>query len=56
MTSARLAGTIRIVGAGLLGTSIGLALRKQGLDVVIDDLSPANQRLAIDYGAGPSSV
>ena len=52
MSSARLAGTIRIVGAGLLGTSIGLALRKQGLDVVIDDLSPANQRLAIDYGAG----
>ena len=52
MSSARLAGTIRIVGAGLLGTSIGLALGKQGLDVVIDDLSPANQRLAIDYGAG----
>jgi prephenate dehydrogenase len=52
VSSARLAGTIRIVGAGLLGTSIGLALRKQGLDVVIDDLSPANQRLAIDYGAG----
>lgn len=52
MNSVRLNGTVRILGAGLLGTSIGLALRKQGLDVVIDDLSPANQRLAIDYGAG----
>ena len=52
MNSVRLTGTVRVVGAGLLGTSIGLALRKQGLDVVIDDLSPANQRLAIDYGAG----
>jgi prephenate dehydrogenase len=52
VTSFRLSGTVRVVGAGLLGTSIGLALRKQGLDVVVDDLSPANQRLAIDYGAG----
>lgn len=48
----RLTGTIRIVGAGLLGTSIGLALSKQGVDVTLDDVSPANQRLAIDYGAG----
>ena len=48
----RLAGSVRIVGAGLIGTSIGLALQKNGVDVAIDDLSPANQRLAIDYGAG----
>lgn len=52
MTSARLTGTIRVVGAGLLGTSIGLALSKLGLDVVIEDASPANEKLAIDYGAG----
>ena len=52
MTDSRLNGTVRIVGAGLLGTSIGLALSKKGVDVVLDDSSPANQRLAIEYGAG----
>lgn len=49
---ARLSGTVRIVGAGLLGASIGLALRKKGVDVVLTDTSPAQLRLAIDYGAG----
>ncbi|ARC56609.1 Prephenate dehydrogenase [Frondihabitans sp. 762G35] len=48
----RLDGTVRIVGAGLLGASIGLGLRRQGVDVVLDDVSPASLRLAIDYGAG----
>ena len=48
MNSPRLTDSIRIVGAGLLGTSIGLALSKLGLDVVIADASPANQKLAID--------
>ncbi|MCS3844052.1 prephenate dehydrogenase [Microbacterium sp. AK031] len=48
----RLSGTVRIVGAGLLGASIGLALRAKGIDVVLSDTSPAQLRLAIDYGAG----
>lgn len=48
----RLSGTVRIVGAGLLGASIGHALRAKGLDVVLADNSPAQLRLAIDYGAG----
>ena len=48
----RLSGTVRIVGAGLLGASIGQALRAKGIDVVLSDTSPAQQRLAIDYGAG----
>jgi prephenate dehydrogenase len=55
MTAARLSsrvGTVRIVGTGLLGTSIGLALRHLGLDVVLANRSPAALRLAIDYGAG----
>ena len=55
MTPLRLHGSCRIVGAGLLGTSIGLALTKAGLDVIIEDSSPANARLAIDYGAGRSA-
>ena len=48
----RLSGTVRIVGAGLLGSSIGHALRAKGIDVVLTDASPAQLRLAIDYGAG----
>ena len=48
----RLSGTVRIVGAGLLGASIGHALSAKGVDVVLSDASPAQLRLAIDYGAG----
>jgi len=48
----RVAGPVRIVGAGLLGTSLGLALRKLGVEVIVSDISRANQALAIDYGAG----
>ncbi len=50
--SARLTGPVRVVGTGLLGTSIGLALSARGIDVILDDASPAQLRLAIDYGAG----
>ncbi|QMU98520.1 prephenate dehydrogenase [Microbacterium esteraromaticum] len=50
--AARLSGTVRVVGAGLLGSSIGHALRAKGVDVVLADASPAQLRLAIDYGAG----
>ena len=49
---ARTLGPVRIVGAGLLGTSIGLALTKLGVKVLLEDSSPANLKLAIDYGAG----
>lgn len=48
----RLSSTVRIVGAGLLGASIGHALRAKGVDVVLADTSPTQERLAIDYGAG----
>ncbi|HET6303072.1 prephenate dehydrogenase [Microbacterium sp.] len=48
----RVHGTVRIVGAGLLGSSIGHALRALGVDVVLHDASPSQLRLAIDYGAG----
>ena len=48
----RVHGTVRIVGAGLLGASIGHALTARGVDVVLDDTSPSQLRLAVDYGAG----
>lgn len=41
-----------MVGSGLLGASVGLGLRAAGVDVIVDDASPANLSLAIDYGAG----
>lgn len=50
--SARVQGPVRIVGAGLLGASIGHALTAHGVDVALDDTSPAQLRLAVDYGAG----
>lgn len=50
--SPRTSGCVRIVGAGLLGSSVGHALRGLGVDVVLADASPAQLRLAIDYGAG----
>lgn len=52
----RLSGTVRIVGAGLLGASVGHALRAKGIDVVLTDASPAQLRLAVDYGAGRLSA
>ncbi|MBY0177167.1 prephenate dehydrogenase [Curtobacterium herbarum] len=48
----RVRGPVRIVGTGLLGASIGLALRDNGVEVVLDDVSPAALALAVDYGAG----
>jgi prephenate dehydrogenase len=48
----RLRGPVRIVGTGLLGASIGLGLREHGIDVTLDDASPAALALAVDYGAG----
>jgi prephenate dehydrogenase len=43
---------VRVVGAGLLGASVGLGLRARGVDVLLADASPAHLRLAADYGAG----
>jgi prephenate dehydrogenase len=52
VTDRRLAEQVRVVGSGLLGTSIGLGLVEKGVDVILDDVSPSSQQLAIDYGAG----
>ncbi|MQA94942.1 MAG: prephenate dehydrogenase/arogenate dehydrogenase family protein [Streptosporangiales bacterium] len=42
------------MGAGLIGTSIALALRARDADVLLTDRDPANLRLATDLGAGRS--
>jgi prephenate dehydrogenase len=43
---------VLIVGAGLIGTSLGLALRSQGVDVYLADRDAAAAALAQDLGAG----
>ncbi len=48
----RLEGPVLVVGAGLLGTSIGLALRQAGVDVALRDPSRENLRIATGLGAG----
>ena len=47
---------VKIVGAGLIGTSIGLALRRKSIPVWLEDNSSTNLRLAVEYGAGTESI
>jgi prephenate dehydrogenase len=43
---------VLVVGAGLIGTSIGLALRQRGIDVALQDTAPGRLALASELGAG----
>lgn len=45
-------GPVLIVGTGLLGTSLGLALSRLGVPVLLSDTSPTARALARDMGAG----
>ncbi|MGN6251583.1 MAG: prephenate dehydrogenase [Marmoricola sp.] len=45
-------GPVLVVGAGLLGTSVGLALRAQGVEVWLEDLNHEHVRTASGLGAG----
>lgn len=47
---------VLVVGTGLIGTSIGLALRESGIDVALDDVAPGRLALAIELGAGRPRV
>ncbi len=47
-----LVGPVEVVGAGLLGTSIGLACRRAGLEVLLTDVSGEHLRTASGLGAG----
>ncbi|GAA1975651.1 prephenate dehydrogenase [Nocardioides panacihumi] len=48
----RLTGPVEIVGTGLLGTSIALALRRAGVEVLLSDVSREHVRTASGLGAG----
>ena len=41
-----------VIGTGLIGTSVALALRRAGVAVWLADADPAAARLAADIGAG----
>ncbi|MFC9087572.1 prephenate dehydrogenase [Nocardiopsis dassonvillei] len=43
---------VTVVGTGLIGTSVALALRSRGVDVALSDPDAASLRLACDLGAG----
>ena len=43
---------VLVVGCGLLGTSLGLALRLRGVEVWLEDLNPEHLRTATGLGAG----
>ncbi|HEY2240380.1 MAG TPA: prephenate dehydrogenase [Streptosporangiaceae bacterium] len=44
--------TVVVVGTGLIGTSVALALRRAGADVWLSDTDPAAATLAAELGAG----
>lgn len=44
--------SVLVVGAGLIGTSVGLALRRAGVDVYLSDRDAGAAALAADLGAG----
>lgn len=45
-------GAVLVVGCGLIGTSVGLALRTHDVDVALLDALPANVEVAVSRGAG----
>jgi prephenate dehydrogenase len=47
-----LVGPVEVVGAGLLGTSVALACRRAGLEVLLSDVSAEHVRTASALGAG----
>src|SRR4051794_18678754 len=43
---------VLVIGCGLIGTSVGMALRAAGWDVQLDDISPAGGGRGVRRGAG----
>lgn len=52
MAESVLKGPVHVIGAGLLGTSIGLAARRHGLEVWLSDTNAEHVRTAVSLGAG----
>ncbi len=43
---------VAVLGTGLIGTSVALALRERGVGVWLSDSDPEAARLAANLGAG----
>jgi prephenate dehydrogenase len=52
MSDSLLVGPVEVVGTGLLGTSIALACRRVGIEVLLSDASSEHLRTASGLGAG----
>lgn len=48
----RVTGPVLVVGCGLMGTSTGLALRRHGVPVYLEDLRRSHVEVAVSRGAG----
>ncbi|TIC79618.1 prephenate dehydrogenase [Nocardioides sp. GY 10113] len=51
-SNAVLTGPVQVVGTGLIGTSVALACRRAGLEVLLSDVVPDHVRTATGLGAG----
>ncbi|MEE1651205.1 prephenate dehydrogenase [Brachybacterium sp. J144] len=49
-------GPVRIVGTGLIGGSLGMALRSADVPVQVEDVSPGTAALAVELGVGELPV
>ena len=45
-------GPVLVIGTGLIGASVGLALRRAGVEVLLSDVDEENLRVAREAGAG----
>lgn len=45
-------GPVLVIGAGLIGASVGLALRRAGVEVLFSDIDAEGLQTAVDAGAG----
>jgi prephenate dehydrogenase len=52
VTQSPIPGPVHIIGSGLIGTSLGLALRRVGVDVTVADADETAMDTAISMGAG----
>lgn len=50
--SALVPSPVRIIGTGLIGGSLGMALRRSGAEVQVEDVSPGTTALAVELGVG----
>jgi prephenate dehydrogenase len=48
--------TYLVVGSGLIGTSVGLALRRDGAEVFLEDADPVHAQAAESLGAGSTTA